>query len=97
MKEQILDFLSCRPKVIAAYGDGSGVFKQAGYSSKDKPQLDLILIVDDVKEWHLENIKKNPKDYSFIGKMYFKLTRKSKLIGKTGVSYLSNILFKNSM
>ena len=39
MKEQILDFLSCRPKVIAAYGYGSGVFKQAGYSSKDKPPI----------------------------------------------------------
>ena len=96
MKKVIEDFLSKRPDVIAAYGYGSGVFKQAGYSKDDKTQLDLILIVDDVKKWHLENIKLNPNDYSFIGRMYFKLTRREKLVGETGVTYLSNILYKGN-
>ena len=96
MKEVIEDFLSKRPSVVAAYGYGSGVFKQAGYSKDDKTQLDLILVVDDVKKWHLENIKLNPNDYSFIGRMYFKLSSKEELIGKTGVTYLSNILYKGN-
>ena len=52
-----------------------------------------MLIVDDLKAWHLENICLNPKDYSFFGKMYFKLVKNDKLIGKTGVTYLSNILY----
>ena len=97
MKEEILDFLSARPKVVAAYGYGSGVFKQSGYTAKDNPQLDLMLIVDDLKAWHLENMHLNPKDYSFFGKMYFKLVKNNKLIGKTGVTYLSNILYKNKI
>ena len=77
MKEQILDFLSCRPKVIAAYGYGSGVFKQVGYTEKDMPQLDLLLIVDDLKKWHQDNMKLNPKDYAFISKLYYKITKKN--------------------
>ncbi len=97
MKEEILEFLSKRPKVIAAYGYGSGVFKQVGYTNKDKPQLDLMLIVNDLKEWHLDNMRLNPKDYSFFGKMYFKLVKNDKLIGKTGVTYLSNIMYKNNI
>ena len=97
MKEEILDFLSKRPKVVGAYGYGSGVFKQAGYTEKDNPQLDLMLIVDDLKSWHLENMHLNPKDYSFLGKMYFKLVKNDKLIGKTGVTYLSNIVYKNKI
>lgn len=92
MEEEIKEFLSNRPKVVAAYGYGSGVFKQSGYNDKDKPQIDLILIVKDLKKWHLENIKLNKKDYSFIGKLFFKNASISKLKGHTGITYLSNII-----
>ena len=95
MKEEILDFLAHRPNVVAAYGYGSGVFKQVGYTEKDMPQLDLLLIVDDLKKWHQDNMKLNPKDYAFTSKLYYKITKKSKLIGRTGVTYLSNIKYKN--
>ena len=37
------------------------MFKQSGYTNKDKPQIDLILVVDDLKKWHLENMKLNSK------------------------------------
>ncbi len=90
--DKITDFVSKRPKVKAAYGYGSGVFKQSGYTDKDKPQIDLILVVEDLKAWHLENIKKNPQDYSFIGKRYFKHASIDKLKGSTGITYLSNIM-----
>ena len=91
MNENILEFVKKRPEVVAAYGYGSGVFKQNGYTSKDKPQIDLILVVEDLKKWHLENIKSNPKDYSFIGKNFFKYGKIDSLKGKTGITYLSNI------
>ena len=91
MKEKIVEFIEKRPEVKAAYGYGSGVFKQSGYTDKDKPQLDLILVVDNLKDWHLKNIKLNPKDYSFTGKVFFKNASESKLKGKTGITYLSNI------
>jgi translocator assembly and maintenance protein 41 len=63
VKNEILKFINKRPKVIGAYGYGSGVFKQSGYTEKDKPQIDLILVVDNLKEWHNENMKLNSKDY----------------------------------
>lgn len=89
--QNIKKFVMNRPKVVAAYGYGSGVFKQSGYTDKDKPQIDLILVVDDLKKWHLENMKKNPRDYSFTGKLFFKYASVSKLKGLAGITYLSNI------
>lgn len=89
--EKILEFVEKRPMVKGAYGYGSGIFKQIGYTDKDKPQIDLIFVVNDLKKWHLENMKKNPKDYSFMGKRFFKYASVSKLKGSTGITYLSNI------
>lgn len=96
MKKDIIEFLNNRPYVVAAYGYGSGIVKQSGYTSKDKPQLDLILIVDDLKKWHLENMERNPNDYSLIGKAYFKKSNISDLKGRTGITYLSNIEENNN-
>lgn len=91
MNKDIEKFVSNRPEVVAAYGYGSGIFKQSGYTSKDKPQIDLILVVDNLRKWHLANIKLNKKDYSMIGKAFFKHADISKLKGLTGITYVSNI------
>ena len=88
---RISEFVEKRPKCYASFGYGSGIFKQSGYTSKDKPQLDLIIVVDNLKKWHLENMKINKKDYSFIGKLFFKYAKISKLKGNTGITYVSNI------
>ena len=97
MEENIKKFINKRPEVVAAYGYGSGVFKQSGYTDKDKPQIDLILVVDDLKKWHLENIKLNKNDYSFIGKSYFKHASIDKLKGCTGIAYISGIVEDGSV
>lgn len=97
MKEFINEFLNQRPNVIGAFGYGSGVFKQLGYNNKDNPQIDLILVVDDIKSWHKENINKNPKDYSFIGKNFFMKASIKKIKGLTGITYQSNIKYKNHL
>ena len=91
MKEEIISFLNNRPDVVAAYGYGSGIITQDGYKISDKPQLDLILVVDNLKKWHKENIKENKKDYSLIGKAFFKYASENSLKGSTGITYLSNI------
>lgn len=90
-KDIIKKFIEKRPEVIAAYGYGSGVFKQAGYTGSDKVQLDLIFIVEDIKKWHLENMQLNPGDYSLTGRRFFKKSSREKLVGLTGVTYQSNI------
>ena len=91
MNKEIEEFVKKRPKVIAAYGYGSGVFKQSGYTSKDKPQIDLIFVVDDLKKWHIENMELNKKDYSITGRHFFKIASIDKLKGNTGITYVSNI------
>ena len=91
MIDKIEEFIKKRPEVIAAYGYGSGIFKQSGYTKNDKPQIDLIFVVDDLRKWHLENMKLNKKDYSLIGKAFFKKGKLSKLKGTTGITYVSNI------
>ncbi len=90
-EERIRKFIAKRPASKAVYGYGSGIFKQAGYSKEDKPQLDLIFVVDDVKAWNEENIQKNPNDYSKAGAKYFQKHSGDVLAGKTGITYLSYI------
>ena len=97
MEDFIKEFLNKRPDVVAAFGYGSGVFKQLGYNSNEKPQIDLILIVNDIKLWHKDNIKKNPKDYSFIGRNFFLNSSLDEIKGITGITYQSNIEYKKHL
>ena len=95
--DKIMEFIKKRPKVVAAYGYGSGVFKQNGYDNNEKSQIDLILVVDDLKKWHRENMKMNPKDYSFTGKNFFRFAFDNELKTNTGVTYQSNIVEDNNI
>lgn len=95
MKSEIINFIKNRPEVIAAYGYGSGIIKQNGYTSNDDVQLDLILVVNDIKQWHLKNLELNENDYSIIGRNFFKNADTEKLKGSTGITYLSNIRENN--
>lgn len=53
-----------------AFGYGSGVLKQSGYSKDDVPQIDLIFGTGgDVSAWHDENLSRNSQHYS--GLKYF--------------------------
>jgi len=97
MKELIMEFLNLRPSVIGAFGYGSGVFKQLGYDENDTVQIDLILIVSDIQKWHKENIKNNPKDYSFVGKTFLTNSNIQEIKGLTGITYQSNIKYKEQL
>ncbi|CAG5079668.1 Oidioi.mRNA.OKI2018_I69.PAR.g9312.t1.cds [Oikopleura dioica] len=50
--------------VRTGFGYGSSVFPQKGNDGKDR-QIDMILIVDDVQEFHKTNMKINKRDYSY--------------------------------
>ena len=60
MTEQLAKrFLETLPSVRAAFGYGSGVFRQPGRRSarwdvSAAPQLDFIFAVDDPVDWHKE-------------------------------------------
>ena len=88
--EEIREFINNRPDVVAAYAYGSKVFKQEN-AKTDNSLIDLIFIVDNIKDWHLKNLEKNPSDYSLIGSNYFKYANIDKLKGNTGIAYISDI------
>lgn len=88
-EEAIRQFAIQRPESRGIYGYGSGVFKQA--SSTGKPLTDVIFLVDDIKDWHLTNMKMNPKDYSLLGKVYISRSSVEKIKGINGITYFSEI------
>lgn len=49
--------------LIFAYG--SGVLPQIGRDPKQN-MVDLVFVVDNARSWHAENLKRNPRHYSFM-------------------------------
>ena len=57
--DNIFDFISTLPEVVDIIGYGSGVKNQEGYTDDIKRQIDLILTVNDIYEFHKLNFKKS--------------------------------------
>lgn len=93
VRDDILKFMKSRPKTLGIIGYGSGVNAQYGQGNR-KVQVDLIVIVDNLKKWHLENMKKNSHDYSFVGKMFFKHASNDKLRAGGKITYMTYIPFE---
>lgn len=55
-------------KLAFCFAYGSGVKKQSGYTEATLKNsiIDLMICVDDPYNWHKENLKCNPSDYSFM-------------------------------
>ncbi|GAV50491.1 hypothetical protein ZYGR_0W00170 [Zygosaccharomyces rouxii] len=53
-----------RAPIRYAFGYGSGVFEQNGYSGGEKPQMDLIFGVSHPAHFHSLNMRQNPQHYS---------------------------------
>ena len=90
-REIITSFVQNRPEAIGAYGYGSGVFRQEGYQAKDKPQIDIIFVVDDLKDWHLQNVDKNKDDYPMLGRVFLNRSSIKDLKGRNNITYYSQI------
>ena len=90
--DNIFDFISTLPEVVDIIGYGSGVKNQEGYTDDIKKQIDLILTVNDIYEFHKLNFKKYPNIYSNIG---IKLIKHVNSIG-TDINYVTNIDYKNN-
>ncbi len=92
--EEIKHFIENRPNVVAAYAYGSKVFNQKDADSKNS-LIDLIFVVDDIKRWHLDNIKKNSSDYTKSTAKFFENADINKIKGNTGIVYISDIKENN--
>lgn len=55
-------------KLTYCFAYGSGVKKQTGYddAAQKDAMIDLVVCVDDAIDWHKQNLKKNPHDYSWM-------------------------------
>lgn len=93
MRETIKRFMSQRPECEAIIGYGSGISKQKDQENR-KVQVDLIVVVEDIKKWHKENAKMNSTDYSFTGRQF--MTKVSKGMLKKGgkICYMTYIPFE---
>jgi hypothetical protein len=94
------DFIHSRETkegIVAAYGYGSGVFKQKGYTISKKPMIDSIIVVKDSVNWHRENKKENPKDYHFGSKIIFGNINLERISFLTGVTYHTHIAFQDRL
>lgn len=59
-----------RTPFITAFAYGSGVFRQScGTAGK---MIDYLVVVDEVRDWHAENSKINPPDYTVLGRVALK-------------------------
>lgn len=59
-----------RAPIRYAFAYGSAVFKQAGYTAKDKPMLDFVFAVSHPSHWHSININQNKDHYSLLARMF---------------------------
>lgn len=66
LRQKILQRFPGKFSYCFAYG--SGVKKQIGYddTTQKEAMIDLVLCVDDPLEWHKQNLKQNPRDYSWM-------------------------------
>ena len=52
------------PPTEAIIGYGSGIYKQTGYNENERPDKDVIIIVDNFKQFLLEDYTQNPNHFS---------------------------------
>ena len=94
--KEILDFIETLPPTVGVIGYGSGVKPQAGYKEQDQRQIDLFIIVQDLKLWHKENQILNPNHYTFTSRLFFELPVKFQHIG-TDICYIPYLKNHNSI
>ncbi|BGP43781.1 Mitochondrial translocator assembly and maintenance protein 41 [Rhodotorula kratochvilovae] len=74
--EDVLKHFTAPVRYAFAYG--SGVFRQKGYTDKDKPLLDFVFAVSHPSHWHAINMQQNPQHYSLP----------MRLLGSNAVSWM---------
>lgn len=86
------------PPTIAVIGYGSGIYKQTGYSSDEKPDKDVIVVTDDFKDFLISDHNQNPHHFSddFDKRILLKKKEKDKFYSNVGCLkfYQDGIHFK---
>lgn len=91
IRERIIKFIEILPETVSVKAYGSSIAYQSGYKENEKKQVDLIVIVDDIKKFYEENLKKNKFMYKFVPKMYFNHASRETLKKAAGICYTTDI------
>ena len=86
------------PPTVAIIGYGSGIYRQAGYKSDEKPDKDVIIITEDFNDFLINDYEQNPHHFSddFDKRILLKKKEKSKFYSNLGCLkfYQDGIHFK---
>jgi len=91
IKTRIDEFIKTLPEVVSVKAYGSSIAYQAGYKENEKKQVDLIVVVDDIKKFYEENLKQNKYMYKLTPKIYFRHASSTKLKKGAGICYTTDI------
>ena len=91
VRNRIYDFIETLPKTVSVKAYGSSVAYQSGYKENDKKQVDLIVIVDNIKKFYEENLKFNKYMYKFTPRVYFKYASLKGLKKHASICYTTHI------
>lgn len=91
IRERIIKFIGTLPKTVSVKAYGSSIAYQSGYSANEKKQVDLIVIVDDIKRFYEENLKKNKYMYKLTPQIYFRCASSQKLRKYAAICYTTHI------
>lgn len=93
IRTRIDNFIKTLPPTASVKAYGSSIAYQAGYKANEKKQVDLIVVVDDIKKFYEENLKINKYMYSFTPKLYFKHAKSETLKKAAGICYTTDIKY----
>lgn len=86
------------PPTVVIIGYGSGIYRQAGYKSDEKPDKDVIIITEDFNDFLINDYEQNPHHFSddFDKRILLKKKEKSKFYSNLGCLkfYQDGIHFK---
>lgn len=91
IRVRITNFIKTLPETVSVKAYGSSIAFQSGYKENEKKQVDLIVIVDDIKKFYEENLKMNRYMYKFTPRMYFKHAKSENLKKAAGICYTTDI------
>lgn len=91
IRERILKFIDTLPETDAVKAYGSSIAYQSGYKKNEKKQVDLIVVVDDIKKFYEKNLQKNGYMYNFTPKVFFKHASSKKLKKGAAICYTTDI------
>ena len=95
IKVRIINFIKTLPETVSVKAYGSSIAYQSGYKENEKKQVDLIVVVDDIKKFYNENLKKNKYMYKFTPRLYFKHAKSKSLKKAAGICYTTDINYED--